>query len=315
MTPRPIDPQPEPFEDSLELAREGRHAEALQGLLGSLAGRSGPSPHRVAAANALGRVARMAEAAGDTRTAQHALDEALRIAPRFVDLHYRRARVLMAAGRPADARAALEAALAINPRYLAARVELALFDAREGRLAAALETLRGLAGEPSIDDPLLLRQGLESLEHADWDEAGEQIRRAFHIGDAAREEIVEPFHRLIASGERERARRWIRDAVLEHETWPDLHCLMGTVELEDGHIDDALCSLARALELHPRYHAARIQFARALEALGDVTQASEQIGFVLDEDPTNPQALQLHERWSRRGSRRRRFPGEASKVA
>jgi len=315
MTPRPLDPEPEPFEDSIELAREGRHVEALQGVLGSLAGRPGPSRHRVAAANALGRVARLAEAAGDTATAGRALDEALRIAPRFVDLHYRRARVLAAAGRPADARTALEAALAINPRYLAARVEVALFDAREGRLAEALETLRGMAGEPSIDDPLLFRRGLESLEHADWDEAGEQLRRAFHIGDLAREEIVEPFHRLMAAGERERARHWIRVAVLEHEGWPDLHCLIGTLELEDGHVDDAICSLARALELHPRYHAARIQFARALEALGDVTQASEQVGYVLDEDPTNPQALQLQERWSRRGSRRRRAPGEASKAA
>ena len=315
MTPRPLDPEPEPFEASLELAREGRLAEALQGVLGSLAGRSRPSRHRVAAANALGRVARLAEAAGDTATALRALDEALRIAPRFVDLHYRRACVLAAVGRRPDARAALHAALAINPRYLAVRVELALFDARDGRLAEALETLRGLAGEPAIDDPLLFRRGLESLEHADWDEAGEQLRRAFHIGDPAREEVVEPFHRLMAAGERERARRWIRDAVLQHESWPDLHCLIGTVELEDGHVDDALCSLARALELHPRYHAARIQFARALEALGDVTQASEQVSFVLEEDPTNPQALQLQERWSRRGSRRRRGPVEATKVA
>ena len=315
MTPRPIEPDPEPFEASIELAREGRHAEAVQGVLGSLAGRSGPSRHRVAAANALGRVARMAQEAGDFDTTVRALDEALRIAPRFVDLHYRRARALAAAGRRPEARSSLEAALAINPRYLAARVELALFDAREGRLATALETLRALSAEPAADDPSRLRRGLESLEHADWDAADDLLREAFHIGDAEREGIVEPFHRMLAAGERDRARRWIRDAALRHDAWPDLHCLLGALELEDGFVDDAICSLARALELHPRYHAARIQFARALEAMGDIIQASEQVGYILDQDPTNPQALQLQERWSRRGSRRRRAPGEASKAA
>ena len=75
------------------------------------------------AANALGEIATLAEAAGDRGAAERALDAALALRPRYPDLHYRRACLLLRGQRWADARRALEAALIINPRYLAARLD------------------------------------------------------------------------------------------------------------------------------------------------------------------------------------------------
>jgi hypothetical protein len=48
-----------------------------------------------------------------------------------------------------------------------------------------------------------------------------------------------------------------------------------------------------------------VQFARALEALGDIGQARDQVALVLREDPQHAQALELDGRWtrSRRGGR------------
>src|SRR6185369_8063146 len=95
------------------------------------------------------------------------------------------------------------------------------------------------------------------------------------------------------------AARCVREALHDHPGYADLHYLLGIAELDEGHLDDAISALARALELHPDYHAARVQLARALEASGDLVQAEEQVGLVLQADPQHPQALELAERWSR----------------
>ena len=100
-----------------------------------------------------------------------------------------------------------------------------------------------------------------------------------------------------------------------HEPSTIIHALLGTVELEEGQVDDAIATLGRALELHPDYHAARVLLARALEASGDRAQAEEQVTLVLDADPQNPAALELAERWSRLHRRRDRSATRARKAS
>lgn len=315
MSPRPLEPQPSVFDTELALAREGRVAEAVHGLIGTLAGGTLHEQHRAAATSVLARIARIAEQAGDHASALLAHDQAVRIAPGYPDIHFQRALVQLTLHQHAAARRSLETALEINPRYVAARLELALLDAREGLIGEALETLRRMGEELRIEQPRAFRQGLESLEHADWDQAGTLLKRALKLSDPGVDEVVEQCHASMAQGDRPAAIRLLRETLTHYEDYADLHFLLGSAELEEGDFDDALTSLARALELHPDYHAARVQFARALEALGDVTQAAEQVALVLQHDPNHPQASQLEERWARRRSRRRRPAGEAGKLA
>lgn len=315
MKPRPRDPEAQAFESSLTLAREGRHADAVSDLLARL-DRPGIHPQqRAAAAASLGRIARLAEAAGDLESAERALERALAIAPTYADLHFQLACLLLRRQRRPEARKSLDVALEINPRYVAARVELALLDAREGLLGEALATFRRLGDEHRLAEPRTFQQGLRSLERADWDEAGALLKQALSISDTRVEDAVQGYHALMAQSQPERALQVLRSALQRNEAYADLHCLLGTAELEQGLHDDALASLARALELHPDYHKARVEFARVLEALGDLTQAAEQIALVLEADPDHPQALQLHERWTRRRTRRRRTFSEARKAS
>jgi tetratricopeptide (TPR) repeat protein len=316
MTPRPLEPEPDssPFDHSLQLAAEGRYEEAVRGLLRSLGGEALHPQHRAAASGALARIARLAEAVGDVASAERALAEAVRISPGYADLHYRHACALLLVRDAAGARRALETALRLNPRYVAARVERALLDAREGRLGESLDALRRLGEDHRVGDARAFRRGLESLEHADWDEAGGLIRHALQLGTPGTEEVAQQFHQLLGRGDRAGARRLLLDALAEHEGFADLHFLLGTAELEEDHLDDAVSSLARALELHPDFHAARVQLARALEALGDVTQAAEQVALVLERDPGHPLALQLQERWRRVPTGRRRTRGETPRA-
>ncbi len=305
MTPRPLKSESPDFDPFLDQARQGRHDDAVRGLVDSFGGAPLHAHVQAKAVEVLGAIARMAEAAGDLGHAELALAEAARLAPRFADVRYRLACVRLTAHKRAEARRDLGAALRLNPRYIAARVELALLDAREGMLGEALETLRQLGQEVRVPEPRLYGQGLSSLEHADWEEAGMLLRHALHLEVPGIHEVIREFHARLAHGDRSGAAELVRQSLPRHEGYADLHYLLGTAELEESLLDDAVSSLARALELHPDYHAARVQMARALEALGDMAQAEEQVALVLQADAHHPQALELRERWSRLHHHRR----------
>jgi len=312
MTPRPLPSPGAPFEPCVALSRAGRHQEAVEDLRRVVAAQPLHREQRGAAVEALVAISRLAQAAGDIVHATLALEEARRLAPTFADVHYRLALARLQGQQRAGARRSLQEALRINPRYVAARVELALLDAREGMLGEALDTLKRLGEELTLEEPRLFRRGLESLEHADWEGAAVQLREALQLDQSGVQSVVDEFHARMERGDRAGAARIVRQALASFPSYADLHHLLGVAELEEGHLDDAVSSLARALELHPDFHMARVHLARALEALGDLAQAEEQVAMVLEADPEHPHATELAERWQRRHRRPERA-GRASR--
>jgi tetratricopeptide (TPR) repeat protein len=299
--PSPV-PESE-FTDAIRTARAGRHAQAIEQIERAVGQGVLPVPRKVAAAEALAHVASLAEAAGDAAQAAAALELAVRFRSEYPDLHYRHARMLLRLQRRAEARRALDRALALNPLYTAARLERALLDAADGLIGEALESLRALARETAVERPAVFRQGLESLERADWEEAGTLFTRALALDEPSDGNPLDQARVLLEAGEAARAAGLLQAALPGREGWPDLHYLLGSAELQRGHFDDALVTLGRALELNPEFHAARVQFARALEGVGALAQAAEQVALVLQRDPVHPQALELHERWTSRNRR------------
>jgi tetratricopeptide (TPR) repeat protein len=289
------------FEAALRVARSGRHGEAIEQIERAVRAGPLPAPRKASAAQVLAQVARLAEAAGDAGQAERALGAALRLQPKYPDLHHRRARLLIALQRRAEARRSLERALDLNPGYPAARLELALLDAADGFIGEALGSLRALARETTVDEPAAFQQGLESLERAEWETAGALFARALALEPAGARDAFEEARASLESGDAARALELLESGRAGRESWPDLHFLLGSAELRCGRFDDALASLARALELNPDFHAARIGLARALEAVGALAQAGEQVALVLQREPSHPQALELQERWSGRG--------------
>ena len=298
-------PAPDPaarFDPCLALADEGRFADAVARALELAAG--GDDARTSAAAQTLLRVARAAESGGDAASVDRALGEARRLRPAYADLHFHHGALLARHGRRAEARRALEAALEQHPQYLAARVELAMLDAREGRIGEALSALRDLQKDAEIAEPRAFQQGLSSLERADWEAADALMRRAVRGGDPKLELALERYRALMAKGDAALAADAMRAALEGRESYPDLHALLGAAETAQGHYDDAVSSLARALELNPDYHAARVQLALALDALGDRVSAAEQLHLVLTAEPGHAQAQELLGHWTPRGERR-----------
>ncbi len=301
MSPRPVDLPAPDYAPAHALARDGRFSEALVWIEHALGERRGEQGFATGATQALAQLAREAADAGELGTAERMLDAALRLRPGYADLHFQRALVLLAGARRPEARRALDEALRVNPRFLAARVERALLDAREGLIGEALDALRTLERESTIEEPRAFQQGLKSLERADWDAAGSLFKRALRLSDPGLERQLQQFNTLMEEGRIERAAQVLRETLPPYPGYPDLHALLGSVELRLGHYDDAVASLTRALELNPDYHAARLHFARALDALGLRVAAAEQVALVLQLEPANAQALELQEAWSTRG--------------
>jgi tetratricopeptide (TPR) repeat protein len=295
-SPRPT----RPFDDALRAAREGRFARATARIERDLADESPGPARRVAAVEALGEVARRAEVGGDPAAAADALEAALKLQPDYPDLWLRRSRLLLLLERRAEARRSLDRALALNPRYVAARLERALLDAAEGYIGEALESLRALRTETTVAEPVLFQEGLDSLARAEWEEAGVLLQRALDLQPAPEGGPIERARGLLEAGDPDGAIEVLQAALADHAVWPDLHYLLGSAELERGQFDDALGSLARALELHPDFHAARLQFARALDGLGARAQAVEQVMLVLQREPGNEVAQELHRAWTSR---------------
>jgi tetratricopeptide (TPR) repeat protein len=314
MTPRPIeDPEPE-SEPALALAREGQFAQALAWMERAVAAAQEPRDP-VATVRSLTRIGRLAEGAGDLESAERALAWALRLKPDYADLNLRYAGILLARHRPAESRRALEHALRVHPRFLTARIELALLDAREGRIGEALAALREVQRDSQIEEPRAFLQGMRCLERADCDEAGAYLRRALHGADPHLDFQLERIGALLDQGEFDGAAHMLRGTLQHFPGYPDLHALLASAELQLGAIDDAIASLARALELNPDFHAARLQLARALDALGERAQALDQVTLVLEQEAGNAQALELQESWSARVHPRSGRKNAARKAA
>jgi len=266
MSPQPTRHDPPDFSDVQRIATEGRLDAAL-GRLDQLLGLHPDESTLHAAVSLLRRLAREAEAAGDLSGAIVALDTAVRLAPGFADLRFQHAMALLGRQQRTDARRALQAALKINPNYLAARIEMALLDAREGLLGQSLQSLRALGDDPRLEEPGAFQQGIRRLQQAEWDEAGSLLRRALKLSDPLLDGVFERYHALMDGEEPERAAAVVREVLDRFSAYPDLHFLIGSAEMRAAQFDDAIVSFARALELNPDFHVARLELARALEAL------------------------------------------------
>ncbi len=300
MTPRP-EPTPAPppeFELALRLAREAQGGYAVE-VLSRMVDPTCADSDRQRIAAALAQVGRICEQGQDLEAAVAALELAVTLAD-WADLHCHFGQLLAQSGRRAEAREAFDRALALNPRYRAAGVERALLDAREGRIAQAMETLRLLASETALVEPRVFEEALEHLGHADFEDAGALLRRALHARDAWLEGRLRAYQEMVDQGEQGAALQILREAVGERSNYPDLHLLLGGQELRMGAADDAMASFAQALELNPDYHTARVAFAQALERSGDTRQALGQLELVLAEDPWNREARVLHDRLTAR---------------
>jgi tetratricopeptide (TPR) repeat protein len=292
-TDRPANPV---WDEVLALRRAGRPARALEALAHLAEGDARAAGHsEFARLRGLlhADLAHERELRGDVEGAAAFLLRAIADAPRFPDLHFRLGTLRLRLRDVEGARKSFEAALAIAPDYAAPRVELALLDARRGRLGESLALLRKL-GEtravPVVED---FRAGLEKLADADWEGSEDILRRAFGLEPSPVDERLREVGTLLADNRTDEALALARALVDENPFFPDAHLALALVRRERGEWDDCAEVCGRALELNPSFHQARVYLAEALSRRGQWGESDFQLDAVLAVEPEHPLALAL----------------------
>ena len=292
----PLDPPDPAWDEVLALRRAGRASDALEALARLAEDHPGSAQHKESrqlrallhADLAAGR-----EAAGHPREASELLERALIDAPSFPDLHHRLGVARARLGDKKGARVAFGEAIRLAPKFAAARLELALLEARDGRLGESLDLLRRLGEERpprAMDD---WREGLARLAEANW-EAGEgQLRRALGLDEATANDALKTIGKLLHEERNAEALATARALVRAHPWFPDAHLALALVRRAREEWDDCAESCGRALELHPDFHHARVYLAEALSRRGQWAESDHQLCIVLDAAPEHPLANAL----------------------
>jgi len=305
---RPANPV---WDEVLALRRAGRPARALEALAHLAEGDARAAGHaEFARLRGLlhADLAHERELRGDVEGAAAFLLRAIADAPRFPDLHFRLGALRLRLRDIEGARKSFEAAVAIAPGYAAPRVEIALLDARQGRLGESLALLRKL-GEaraiPAVED---FRVGLEKLADADWEGSEDILRRAFGLEPSPVDEHLREVGTLLADNRTDEALALARALVDEHPFFPDAHLALALVRRERAEWDDCAEVCGRALELNPSFHQARVYLAEALSRRGQWGESDFQLDAVLAAEPEHPLALALARALRRRPHTARNRP-------
>jgi len=293
----------DPPPDAVSRARARLDAGDPRGAGSTLAAalrRGAPGLDRQAAARVLAAAARSAADRGEVATAERSLVLALTLVD-WADLHHALGVLRARRGDIAGARASLDRALAINPRYRTAALDRAMIEAREGRIAAALELLsEAVGGEGAAG--ARLREGLARLGAAAIDDAEVLLREALAEPGGLETQVAGALERFEA-GDRGGALATFRALAERHPGYADLQALLGAHELRCGLVDDGIASLVRALGIHPGFHAARVELARGLYARGESGRALGELRAILEHAPSHGDAAALLGEWtSRRGA-------------
>ena len=284
------------WDEALALRRVGRPADALQALArGAGTGPGGQAHPETRKLRALLHAdqAQEREIAGDVEGAAALLLSALADAPGFPDLHHRlglaRLRLLDLEG----ARAAFEQASQLAPAYAAPRLELALLEARQGRLGESLALLRRLGEAKPASAHDEFQRGLARLAEADWEGGEEVLRRAFGLDAAPVDARLAEVGTLLGDGRDVDALARAHALVAEFPYFPDAHLALALVRRERGEWDDCAEACGAALELNPSFHQARVYLAEALSRRGQWAESDFQLAAVFSSEPDHPLAHAL----------------------
>jgi tetratricopeptide (TPR) repeat protein len=285
-----------PWDEALALQRAGRAQQALDALAREGAVRPGFTAHaetRRLTARLHADLAHAHEARGDIEGAAAHLVAAAAAAPEFPDVFHRLGVARLRLSDLAGARDAFRRALALAPTYAAPRLELALLDARQGKLGESLALLKRLGETRGAEARADLTRGLERLAEADWEGSEGILRRALGLDGEPTDQRLRDIGAALEAGDEVRALALARAFVHAHPSFPDAHLALALVRRARGEWDDCAESCGRALELHPGFHQARVYLAEALSRRGLWAESDHQLTAVLEDDPEHPLAHAL----------------------
>lgn len=231
---------------------------------------------------------------GARAEAAAALEKAVKLQPRYADVHLSLGRLYADLGRTGEARESYGRALTINPGYLKARFLLAKSFSDAGESERAIEELgKSLSSAPSFfadqvnDLARLIRNNAPAEERAPLFHA--LLEEKPTSAQVSKQIALE----AIQNGEYDAAIAELKRSLSITPHYPDIHNLLGIAYANQGMTDDAIMEFETALKINPDYLKARLNLALALYEKGARDEATRNLELVLELDPENELAVNL----------------------
>ncbi len=235
------------------------------------------------------------ETQGDMDRAIEEYISALKVMPKYPDVHLRLGDALARTGRHDEAIDHYLQAIEVNPLYVHARVRLGFAFLEKGDLDSAREAFR----QADRARQTRAERGLESAEAAL--SRGETDVAAAIYKDVFQENLAR-FKRELEEGlSYLRSERW-EDAVTHLETaarlcprYADVHNYLGVALAEQGLHEPAVEAFLASVRINPEYLVAWLNMAFVAHEVGDQKLAREALAEVLEREPDNAPAQYLLE--------------------
>lgn len=222
------------------------------------------------------------------------LERAVKLEPRYADVHFALAKIYDKLGKSAESRKNLLDSLEINPNYFRARIMLAKNYHRDEKYENAVEELQmGLSAAPTF----YIEQVKELVDLIRTDSMIEKRDDIFHRLLKERPSSSQVSKQIsleaIQDGDYDFALAELKKALSMNPNYPDLHNLLGIAYANKGMTDDALMEFETALKIHPNYLKARLNMALTYYEKGSKEESMKHLNMVLDLDPENELAKNL----------------------
>lgn len=227
--------------------------------------------------------------------------QALRLAPKYADIHLALGKLFASRGQTKQALKHLRRAVALNPNYIEAHLYMAHLRAESGDLKAAVDVFKSLANKTSY-----LRQ--EKYDQATTEAARGRLKQAVKLYSAAfitgpdRGEALCAMGRdALRSGRFDEAHGILKQALKLRPKYADIHNLMGVCMSQRGDSAGAAKHFLKAASLAPNFTRAWLNLAFIYEQGGDHRGALAVYQRALKIEPGNALALSAVKRLKTKG--------------
>lgn len=277
---------------ALEALREKNYLQTIQSL-------EMIRQHDAAAGRRCGEVvvfylteARLAQAQllqknGDFQGAVEMYRQALKLAPKYADIHLALGKLFAGRRLTKQALKHLSRAVVLNPNYIEAHLNIAHLRSETGDLAGAIRVFRSLAGKTSF-----FRQDL--FDRAESKAARGRLRQAVRLFSDAFITAPERGEALCAmgrdamrAGREAEALMLLRRALRHRPKYADIHNLMGVCLNQRGDNATAARHFLKAVSLAPNFARAWLNLAFLHEQRGEDRASLAAYRRVLKLDPKN----------------------------
>ncbi len=244
--------------------------------------------------------AQLLQANGDFQGAINVYRQALKLAPKYADIHLALGKLLAGRRQTKEALKHLRRAVALNPNYIEAHINIAHLKSELGDPAGAIQVFRSLANKTSY-----FRQDL--FDRAEAEAARGRISRAVRLFSDAFITAPERGEALCAmgrdalrAGREKEALILLRRALRLRPKYADIHNLMGVCQSQRGDSTAAARHFLKAVSLAPNFVRAWLNLAFLYEQQGEGRASLAAYRRVLKLDPRNAIAAAAVRRLSSR---------------